>query len=407
MPIIHEKVDQGRKHRLTIKTKTATSGTADLDQSSIRVIETLIKQVLKEQHQSIGQVFYRWDETPSQEGAYDLRVGFRQSLCLTESGPTLNFDTTITRFYPNNCDMLPFIWTRLLGQNINNFKGWIEDNRYYQIENDLKGIEVTTAQSEHQKKYTLTGRFSEHLPGQIPIDGHKNLSAYYKALGYELKNPNLYCLKAYRADKPDNIIDLPIEHCSILDWQMVGDDKNINPVKAPPPHERYASIMKSIQSCDFTSNQLCKEISFQVESKEMMTVPYGVLAPRDVRSGQKGSFLNPVKINRMAFIYLTDRQRQDARAVKDNLLQTFRFVASQQNITLPKNIQMFDFQDHRKLDKELFERLSELKNQQCEFILCLENCQSTQIHSLFKQIATGDLGKLVLLSKIFVMNFTF
>jgi hypothetical protein len=78
LPFIHEKEEQGYQYRLTIKSLSATSGTNDLDQSSIRVIETLIKQVLKEQFKAIGSVFYRWDEEPSRwtlRSSYRLQTG--------------------------------------------------------------------------------------------------------------------------------------------------------------------------------------------------------------------------------------------------------------------------------------------------------------------------------------------
>ncbi|CAF5016423.1 unnamed protein product, partial [Rotaria sp. Silwood1] len=173
LPIIYEKEQQGYQRRLTIKSLSAISSTNDLDQSSIRIIETLIKQVLKEQFKAIGSVFYRWDEEPAQDGPYDLITGFKQAICLTESGPMLNVDITITRFYPH-LDLLTFIWERFL-QNKSPFHGLLSDRQYDQIGNRLKDVEVTTIQSDHQNKYVLTGHFSNDLPGKTFIEEQTHL----------------------------------------------------------------------------------------------------------------------------------------------------------------------------------------------------------------------------------------
>jgi hypothetical protein len=326
LPFIHEKEEQGYQYRLTIKSLSATSGTNDLDQSSIRVIETLIKQVLKEQFKVIGSVFYRWDEEPRQDGPYDLLQGFKQALCLTESGPTLNVDTTITRFYPHS-DLLPFIWERLLRQNKNNFHGVFSDQQYNQIGNCLKDIEVTTARSEHQKKYVLTGRFSNQLPGKIPINGKGNLLDYYKDLDFDLRYPQLYCLEAYPLNNSQNLVDLPIELCSLREWQQVKEDENTKPVPAPPVSERYHSIMAAIRNCNFYDDELCKEIQLEVNCESMTAITYEILAKRQIILSRQGGFTNPVSIDKMAFIYLADRLHPNARQVQDKLLNSFYDVS--------------------------------------------------------------------------------
>ncbi|CAF4018323.1 unnamed protein product [Rotaria sp. Silwood2] len=250
LPIIHEKEEQGYQRRLTIKSLPATSSTGDLDQSSIRIIETLIKQVLKEQFKAIGSVFYPWDEEPAQDGPYDLLTGFKQAMCLTESGPTLNVDITITRFYPH-FDLLTFIWERLL-QNKSSFPGLLSDRQYNQIGNGLKDVEVTTAQSDHQNRYVLTGYFSDHLPEKTFIEGQGNLLDYYKHLGFALRYPQLYCLKAYRLGNSQNLVDLPIELCSLREWQQVKEDESTKPIPAPPVSKRYHLILAAIRNCLIT-----------------------------------------------------------------------------------------------------------------------------------------------------------
>lgn len=322
LPIVYEKEEQGYQRRLTIKSLSATSGTHELDQSSVRIIETLIKQVLKEQFKGIGSVFYRWDEEPRQDGPYDLLTGFRQALCLTESGPTLNLDTTITRFYPHS-DLLPFIWERLLNQNPSAFHGQLSDRHYDQIGNRLKDIEVTTIQSDNRDKYVLTGRFSDNLPGKILIKGKGNLLDYYRDLNCVLQNPQLYCLKAYPIGKPQYIVDLPIEVCSLQEWQQVKEDESTKPVPAPPVNERFHSIMTAIKSCNFHDNELCKEIQLEINCEKMMAIPYEILRKRQINVSRQGGFTKPASIDKMGFIYLADHQERYARQAQEKLLNNF------------------------------------------------------------------------------------
>ena len=326
LPIVYEDDGQGRRYRLTVKSLSATSGTNDLNQSSIRVIETLIKQVLKEQFKAIGSVFYRWDEEPRRDGPYDLLTGFKQALCLTEDGPTLNLDITITRFYPH-LDLLPFLWERLLQQRQSDFRGVLSDQQYNHIAGYLKDIEVTTMQSDYQNKYVLTGRFSNQLPKQIFINQEENLLDYYKRLKCELQFPQLYCLKAHAVGKPDNVIDLPIELCSLAEWQEVKADESTKPVPAPPVDERYRSIMAAIKDCNFYDSPLCAEIQLQVNCDEMMAVPYEWLEKRHIRSCRQARFTRPIDIDKMGFIYLADHRQPNARPVQNKFLNTFYEVS--------------------------------------------------------------------------------
>jgi hypothetical protein len=326
LPIVHDKEEQGYQRRLTIKSLSATSSTNDLDQSSVRIIETLIKQVLKEQFKAIGSVFYEWDAQADREDAYDLLTGFKQAICLTESGPTLNLDTTITRFYPH-FDLLTFILERLLQQNLSTFRGQLSDWQYDQIGNRLKGVEVTTDQSDHQDKYVLTGHFSDDLPGKILIKGQERLSEYYKHLGFELKYPHLYCMKAHPIGKPHYLVDLPIERCRLQEWQPVKEDESTKPVPAPPVDKRFRSIMAAINSCNFHDDELCKEIQLEIHCERMMEIPYETLRKRQITLSKQGSFTKPISIDKMGFIYLTDRHQSNARSIQEKLLYSFYDVS--------------------------------------------------------------------------------
>ncbi|UJR32244.1 hypothetical protein I4U23_019710 [Adineta vaga] len=352
-PMIYEKEDRGYRYRLTINSQSATSSTNDFDQSSIRIIETLIKQALKEQFKCIGSVFYRWDEECKPDGPYDLLNGFRQALCLTESDVTLNVDTTTTRFYPH-MELLPFIWERLLKTENRPFAGRLSDQQYRQISNNLKDVEVTTMQSENEKTYVLTGDFSQQLPAQIPVR-EQNLLNYYKDLGFPLRYPNLYCLKAYKQNHQEEIVDLPIELCQLGEWQQVKEDENTKPVPAPPVNARFHSIMRVVQNCNFDDSALFREIQLEVGCAEMMDVSYDTL-----------------------------------RSVK--LISVDNAAAQKQRMGLPENCDENEVFADKNIESNLRRHLSKLKEGQCQFVLCLENCQNPQIHEVFKKIACNELG---------------
>ncbi|CAF3721515.1 unnamed protein product [Adineta steineri] len=393
LPVVYEKEDQGYRRRLTIKSLTATSGTNDLDQSSIRVIETLIKQVLKQQFKVIGSVFYRWDEEPRPDGPHDLLNGFKQAVCLTESGPTLNVDTTITRFYPHS-DLLPFIWERLLNQrNMSTFNGELSDRQYNQVCNFLRDVEVTTTQSDYETNYVLTGCFSKELPKKIFLErSGQFLDQYYKDLGFELRYPNLYCLKAYKRNRPQNIVDLPIELCIFREWQQAKEDDSTKPVSAPSVSDRFQSIMAAIASCNFHDDELCKEIQLEINCDEMMAIPYETLEKRQITLRQQRRFINPVPVDKMAFIYLVDPRQPNMRDVQEKLLYSFYDAANQQRMALPENPDEYEIVADRDLERKLRNHFSKLKNWGCQFILCLENCRNKEIHSVFKQIAYLEFG---------------
>ena len=322
LPIVYENDDNGCRRRLTIKTLSTTSSTNNLDSSAIRIIETLIKQVLKDQFKSIGSVFYRWDEESKQDGLYDLVIGFRQALCLTESGPTLNVDTTVTRFYPHS-DLVPFIWERLLQQQSSDFHGELENHHYNKVGHFLNKVEVITAQSDYQRRYILTGQFSNDLPDNIILRDGERLTDYYRRLGFELRYPKLYCLKAYPLGKPDFLVDLPIELCSFQEWQQVINDPNMKPVPAMPVDARYQSIMTAMRHCNFRDHELCKEIQLEVHDQEMLAVDYEVLRKRQITVGPRGAFINPAWVDTMGFIYLSEYRQANSSQVIDNLLNSF------------------------------------------------------------------------------------
>ena len=204
-----------------------------------------------------------------------------------------------------------------------NFHGVLTNNDYTTIGAFLKDVEIITVQSEYHDRYILTGQFSNDLPGNIIVRDNERLTDYYRRLGFELKYPKLYCLKAHPVGKRDRLVDLPIELCCFQEWQQVTNDQNMKPVSAMPVSERYHGIMSSIRNCNFRDHELCKEIHLEIDCQEMLGIDYEVLNRRQIIVGQRGAFLNPAWIDQMGFLYLTEYHQTNERQVKDNFLNNF------------------------------------------------------------------------------------
>ena len=60
---------------------------------------------------------------------------------------------------------------------------------------------------------------------------------------------------------------------------------------------------------------------------------------------------------------------------------------------LPQKCDESEILVDRQLEKKLRDTFNRLKNNGCEFILCLENSRDQQAHDLFKRIAYKEYGK--------------
>ena len=62
-------------------------------------------------------------------------------------------------------------------------------------------------------------------------------------------------------------------------------------------------------------------------------------------------------------------------------------------MNLPQYPDEYEIYVDQYLETALRSRLSQLKNNQCEFVICLENCRDPEIHKVFKRIAYSEFGK--------------
>lgn len=114
---------------------------------AIRILETLLKQALLPVTHCEGSLFYRDRPEPDVKinDGFELRLGFFQSLCLTQGGLTLNLQTTLTKFYPY-IDILDFLAINLR-KDIRKFG--MTNNDYEKAKIVLNGCKITTKQSNY------------------------------------------------------------------------------------------------------------------------------------------------------------------------------------------------------------------------------------------------------------------
>lgn len=120
--------------------------------SAIRILETLLKQALLPVTHCEGSLFYRNQSKPdvALPDGFELRLGFFQALYLTQTGLTLNLQTTLTKFYPN-VDILDFLGTNLK-KDIRKYG--MTSGDYEKAKKVLNGCKITTKQSNYTQVKT-------------------------------------------------------------------------------------------------------------------------------------------------------------------------------------------------------------------------------------------------------------
>lgn len=119
--------------------------------SALRILDTLLKQVLMATTHCEGSIFYRNKAEPDVKlpDGFQLRLGFFQSLCLTQAGLTLNLQTTMTKFYPF-MDVLDFMSFHCK-KDLRTTR--ITQNDYDKVTAALNGCKITTKQSNYTQVF--------------------------------------------------------------------------------------------------------------------------------------------------------------------------------------------------------------------------------------------------------------
>lgn len=98
-----------------------------------------------------GSLFYKNVTQPDIKlnDGFELRLGFFQALCLTQTGLTLNLHTTLTKFYPY-MTVLDFLEIHLR-KDIR--KNGMTSNDYEKAKIVLNGCKIATRQSNYTQVY--------------------------------------------------------------------------------------------------------------------------------------------------------------------------------------------------------------------------------------------------------------
>ena len=127
---------------------------SDAPLDALRILDTLLKQTLLPVNHCQGSFFYR-NQSESDvhlPDGFELRLGFSQSLCLTQAGLTLNLQTTLTKFFPH-MEILDFI-SVYLKKDVRKYGMTSSD--YEKVKGALNGCKITTRQSNYRQVKTTS-----------------------------------------------------------------------------------------------------------------------------------------------------------------------------------------------------------------------------------------------------------
>ncbi|CAF1253033.1 unnamed protein product [Didymodactylos carnosus] len=394
--------------------------------NAVRILETLFKQAMNKIAHCEKNVFYRKDQQPEVlDDGFELRSGFFQSICLTQSGPTLNVDTTLTKFYPH-MDILEFVSIQL-DKDIRKYGMNMVD--YDRARTVLRNCKVTTVQSNHTQVYVIRG-FAE-IPENIILDIYnqegdvaeapikQNLIKYYKSLKtpITINYTKLRCLEVYFMYEKKDPKHLPMEVCRILEWQECEtesrEQQRTRQLKSiPKPGSRYDCIMDSVNACQLNNpkNILYNSIQLNVDIREMKLIQGRILPPpiinnnnAEINMGRinlKGRFVEPRLIQQLAFVYfglpMSLEKKDVVRQFSDSFLNVSKRYRMGPALAPTKHTVDVYHPPNDDYDQELGDTLQKFfgarQKAKCELVVCILDSPHPQLYSLLKQTATKDFG---------------
>ncbi|CAF0797772.1 unnamed protein product [Didymodactylos carnosus] len=297
---------QQQSFRFTIRQQTREYNIKDMNlfskkdksclmrpQDSIRNIETLLKQTIRQKMICIRQQFYYDKEQQIIDigSGIGLARGFYQAMFLTKAGPTLNIDTKFSAFY-QHMNLVDFISHCLQRDIIQT--GLSEKEQEYLLRTHLKPVSIETRHTNSRMKYRIHGfgaSANVHTFVQTGDEEEPQISvtAYIlKKWNKKLQYPRLPTVEAYNPGNK-NSSHIPMELCFIQEWQLVdqkhltgeqiGEKTKKSVVK---PEQRYNDIMEIVRKRQFNSDSYLREIGMTVESGEMLKVRARVLEPPEI-----------------------------------------------------------------------------------------------------------------------------
>lgn len=221
------KYSEDNQYRLEIKSSTKAWSTKDIydyiDRKTdkyphdvIRILGILLKRSIQDQVKIVKRTCYFVDESPKELGnAFEMRTGFMQSLNLSSTQLTLNFQTKETIFY-RPMALLDFI-------NCQKFQSKNPVYKYQRLNKILSGC-LMTAQQETEEPMTYEFvQFDQRKPRDIYNESGESLTECYGKKRINLIEEQYSCIKVYVQSDPNKPRYLPVQICQIKEWQIYDE----------------------------------------------------------------------------------------------------------------------------------------------------------------------------------------
>ncbi|WCJ41679.1 Argonaute family protein [Euphorbia peplus] len=248
----------------------------DAPQEAIQALDIVMRAAPSELYTIVGRSFFSLNlGDPGELGdGVEYWRGYYQSLRPTQMGLSLNVDVSARSFYEPMW-VIDFVSKHFRLRDMNRP---VSDQDRVKIKKALRGLRVQLSHQEHTKTYKITGVSNQPL-SQIFFtqdDQSKKISVvqyFHERYNIALKYTALPGLQAGSDSRP---VFLPMELCRIVEGQRYTKKLNGKQVNnllratCERPHEREASIKRTVVTNKFNDNKLVSE-EFGIQVKEELT----------------------------------------------------------------------------------------------------------------------------------------
>ncbi|XP_073836004.1 protein argonaute-2-like isoform X2 [Musca autumnalis] len=252
---------------------------SDKPMRALQALEVILSATNHERGIRVGRSFFCKPSNPFDlEDGYEAWTGLFQAVILGEQ-PFLNVDISHKSF-PRECTLLDYLYNQRipLDQPLGNYQ-------YRDVERYLRGIDIVYKPPESfesfDKKYKVLGIGdpASRLKFKNDDGAEMTVAAYFASKGYQLKYPNLNCLKVGSSVRS---ISLPMELCSIAEGQALNRKDESKQVQkmirfaATSTNCRKEKIMDMLQYFEHNTSRIVQSFGIQIGSS-FIKIPIRIL----------------------------------------------------------------------------------------------------------------------------------
>ncbi|XP_073837343.1 protein argonaute-2-like isoform X3 [Musca autumnalis] len=252
---------------------------SDKPMRALQALDVILSATNHERGIRVGRSFFCKPSNPFDlEDGYEAWTGLFQAAILGEQ-PFLNVDISHKSF-PRECTLLDYLYNQRipLDQPLGNYE-------YRDVERYLRGIDIVykppASFGSFDKKYKVLGIGdpASRLKFKNDDGAEMTVAAYFASKGYQLKYPNLNCLKVGSTVRS---ISLPMELCSIAEGQALNRKDESKQVQkmirfaATSTNRRKEKIMDMLQYFEHNASRIVQSFGIQIGSS-FIKVPIRIL----------------------------------------------------------------------------------------------------------------------------------